>query len=76
MAEDKREGEMQLAVGDITGKLADMSAVHYGALPFIMAYTAAGSVVQFHSVFWNRTARQVRPKLLNCITPLHCQPTN
>ena len=59
MAEDKPEGEMQQAVIDITNKMANMSAVHYGPLPFIMAYSAAGTVVQFHSVFWHIDDRQV-----------------
>jgi hypothetical protein len=61
VGEDKTDGEMQEAVDDIKEKLADMSIVHYGSLPFIMAYTAAGLVIQFHSVFWTRNeARQVR----------------
>ena len=59
MAEDKPEGEMQQAVNDIAKKMADMSAVHYGALPFIMAYSAAGTVVQFHTVFWRNDIHKV-----------------
>ena len=59
VGEDKPKGEMQEAVLDITSKMADMSAVHYGPLPFIMAYSAAGMVVQFHSVFWKNDGRQV-----------------
>jgi len=54
VGEDKIFGEMQLAVDDVKKKLADMSAIHCGTLPFILAYTAAGVVVQFHSVFWTR----------------------
>ena len=54
MGEDKTFGEMQQAIDDIKRKLAGMSPVHYGSIPFILAYTAAGLVVQFHSVFWKR----------------------
>ena len=61
VGEDKCEGGMQPAMDDIKRKLANMSPLHYGTLPFILAYTAAGNVVQFHSVFWDKTAHQVWP---------------
>ena len=59
MGENKVDGQLHLAMHCLQQKLDNMSAVHYDALPFIIAYTASGAVVQFHSVFWDRTARKV-----------------
>jgi hypothetical protein len=59
VGEDKCDGGMQAAMDDIKRKLTDMSVVHYGTVPFIMAYTAAGDIVQFHCIFWDKIARKV-----------------
>jgi hypothetical protein len=46
---------------DVKSKLTDMSVAHYGTVPFIMAYTAAGDIVQLHCIFWDRMACKVWP---------------
>lgn len=51
VGEDKEDYlQMPDALHDLKTKLVGVNPMHYGSLPYILAYTAAGHVVQFHRV--------------------------
>jgi hypothetical protein len=58
IGEDKREGSMIDAIGDIKKKVMGLNIHHYGSVQFLLAYAAAGLRVQFFMVSANGTQVQ------------------
>uniref|UniRef100_A0A7S0RFW1 Protein kinase domain-containing protein n=1 Tax=Chlamydomonas leiostraca TaxID=1034604 RepID=A0A7S0RFW1_9CHLO len=59
IGEDKQEGGMLGALKDVMGKFSGLSAIHYGPVGHILAYTAAGLQVQLHTVSLGQQQTQI-----------------
>jgi hypothetical protein len=72
IGEDKEEGKMADAIGDIKKKVMGLDIHHYGSVQFLLAYAAAGLRVQFFTVSANGTqVHAYHSRFDLCATRMH-----
>ena len=59
VGEDKGEGHMWDAQRDVLRKMTNLNPLHYGAVPYLLAYIASGSVVQFLMLTGNKVGEEI-----------------